>query len=227
MRETEIYKLKLIETSDTFSPDALNQNAGTLEAELTRMDAALSAAQAGAAKAQTTADAAQTALAAKAPKDSPVFTGTPKAPTAAAKTNTTQIATTAFVTGAVETEVTARAAEIARVDAALTALNGVTSRCETFQYTGDGGNAVTHTFGFPPKLFMIQESNWPFGFVIVIRGQSYATRTTFNGIYTNTFTFDVKWQGNSVTFTSTTSPSDRPDSICNKNNVMYYGIVIG
>lgn len=36
-----------------------------------------------------------------APKASPTFTGTPKAPTAAAGTNTTQIATTAFVTTAV------------------------------------------------------------------------------------------------------------------------------
>lgn len=37
----------------------------------------------------------------KADKDSPTFTGTPKAPTAAAGTNTTQIATTAFVQSAV------------------------------------------------------------------------------------------------------------------------------
>jgi hypothetical protein len=37
----------------------------------------------------------------KAPIDSPALTGTPTAPTAAAGTNTTQIATTAFVTGAV------------------------------------------------------------------------------------------------------------------------------
>lgn len=33
----------------------------------------------------------------KAPKDSPTFTGTPKAPTAAITTNNTQLATTAFV----------------------------------------------------------------------------------------------------------------------------------
>lgn len=38
-----------------------------------------------------------------APKASPEFTGTPKAPTAAAGTNSTQIATTAFVTGAITT----------------------------------------------------------------------------------------------------------------------------
>ena len=41
--------------------------------------------------------AIQTQLDAKAPLASPTFTGTPAAPTAAADTNTTQIATTAFV----------------------------------------------------------------------------------------------------------------------------------
>lgn len=44
----------------------------------------------------------QTAIAAKAALASPTFTGTPKAPTAAVGTNTTQIATTAFVTAAVK-----------------------------------------------------------------------------------------------------------------------------
>lgn len=37
-------------------------------------------------------------LSAKAPLGSPTFTGTPSAPTAVANTNTTQVATTAFVT---------------------------------------------------------------------------------------------------------------------------------
>lgn len=37
-----------------------------------------------------------------APKASPTFTGTPKAPTAAVGTNTTQIATTAFVKAAID-----------------------------------------------------------------------------------------------------------------------------
>src|SRR5688572_5765601 len=39
----------------------------------------------------------QTALDLKAPLASPTFTGTPSAPTAGAGTNTTQVATTAFV----------------------------------------------------------------------------------------------------------------------------------
>ena len=63
MKQTETYKLKLIETSDTFSPDALNRNAETLETELARVDAAAAAVQSAAAKAQSTADTAQSAAA--------------------------------------------------------------------------------------------------------------------------------------------------------------------
>ena len=50
-------------------------------------------------------DGLQTALNAKAPLASPTFTGTPKAPTAASGTNTTQIATTAFVQAAVDRKI--------------------------------------------------------------------------------------------------------------------------
>lgn len=46
---------------------------------------------------QSLAETLDTQLAAKAPLASPALTGTPTAPTAAAGTNTTQIATTAFV----------------------------------------------------------------------------------------------------------------------------------
>ena len=52
-------------------------------------------------------DGLQTALNAKAPLASPTFTGTPKAPTAASRTNTTQIATTAFVQAAVDSKISA------------------------------------------------------------------------------------------------------------------------
>lgn len=52
-------------------------------------------------------DGLQSALNAKAPLASPTFTGTPKAPTAASGTNTTQIATTAFVQAAVESKMAA------------------------------------------------------------------------------------------------------------------------
>lgn len=46
----------------------------------------------------------------RAPLASPTFTGTPKAPTAAAGTNNTQVATTAFVTSAIATAITGAAA---------------------------------------------------------------------------------------------------------------------
>ena len=52
-----------------------------------------------------TGGAAYTALGNKANLASPTFTGTPNAPTAAAGTNTTQIATTAFVKAAVDTAI--------------------------------------------------------------------------------------------------------------------------
>ena len=47
-------------------------------------------------------DATQTALNLKAPLASPSLTGIPTAPTAALGTNTTQVATTAFVDAAIE-----------------------------------------------------------------------------------------------------------------------------
>lgn len=49
----------------------------------------------------------QAALDAKAPNASPTFTGTPAAPTAAGGTNTTQLATTAFVQAAISALVAA------------------------------------------------------------------------------------------------------------------------
>ena len=48
-------------------------------------------------------NAIASAVASKADTASPTFTGTPAAPTASSGTNTTQIATTAFVTGAIST----------------------------------------------------------------------------------------------------------------------------
>jgi len=58
--------------------------------------------------------------------DSPEFTGTPKAPTAAPGTNTTQLATTAFATAAVADKQTA--------DPTLTALAAVTTAADKLIY---------------------------------------------------------------------------------------------
>lgn len=64
--------------------------------------------------------AQQTALNQKANIASPTFTGTPKAPTAVAGTNTTQLATTAFVKTAVDNSATTINDNIASVTQALT-----------------------------------------------------------------------------------------------------------
>ena len=57
-------------------------------------------------------DNLQTTLNAKAPLASPTFTGTPKAPTATSGTNTTQIATTAFVQSEINSKIAAADAMI-------------------------------------------------------------------------------------------------------------------
>ena len=66
--------------------------------------------------------AAQTALDLKAPLASPALTGTPTAPTAAAGTNTTQIATTAFVGTAVSNLVASAPAALDTLNELATAL---------------------------------------------------------------------------------------------------------
>lgn len=65
----------------------------------------------------------------RAPLASPEFTGTPKAPTATAGTNTTQIATTAFVKNAVDTAITGAAAFQGKVDSgsAISSLTAYTA----------------------------------------------------------------------------------------------------
>lgn len=65
--------------------------------------AAANAAQTSANSAQSTANAAQASQSALAPKDSPTFTGDPKAPTPATTDNDTSIATTAYVRAAITT----------------------------------------------------------------------------------------------------------------------------
>lgn len=70
-------------------------------------------------QAQSTVTDLVTDLAAKAPLASPTFTGTPAAPTATAGTNTTQVATTAFVTAA-DAVVTAAIPAAARTAISLT-----------------------------------------------------------------------------------------------------------
>ncbi|MEN9941769.1 MAG: hypothetical protein RL286_1267, partial [Bacteroidota bacterium] len=89
-------------------------------------------------------------LALKAPIASPTFTGTPAAPTAAAGTNTTQVATTEFVTTAnntITTNLNAEAAARAAADATLTTnlATEVTNRTNADLLKEDLSNKSTAT----------------------------------------------------------------------------------
>ena len=91
-----------------------------------------------------TQSAVKSALDLKANLASPTFTGTPKAPTAAAGTNTTQVATTAFVTTAVanKTSVSGNAGTATKLAKEVNiALSGDVTGSVAF----DGSNAVTIT----------------------------------------------------------------------------------
>lgn len=96
------------------------------------------------------------ALAAKAALNSPAFTGTPTAPTAAALTSTTQIASTAFVTAAVAVEkARAEGVEDSLDNRAITTLSAVAGGPAAWTATSaktvaNGGRFVIQ-FGGPPS----------------------------------------------------------------------------
>lgn len=85
-------------------------------------------------------DAIATAIQSKANKDSPVLEGTPTAPTAAAATNTTQIATTAMVQSALGQSDIVDTAQI--VDDAVT-----TAKIEDGAVTSVKMDTTTNGFG--------------------------------------------------------------------------------
>lgn len=112
-------------------------------------------AQVGLGSADNTADSAkpistaqQTALDLKAPLTSPALTGTPTAPTASAGTNTTQIATTAFVATAVSNLVSAAPGALDTLDELAAALNDDASFAATVTtaLAGKASTSHTHTF---------------------------------------------------------------------------------
>ena len=100
------------------------------------------------------------ALGAKAPLASPTFTGTPKAPTAASGTNTTQLATTAFVQQ-----------EIAAASEVFWATYNVTTYAE-IKAADDAGKLVMlkAQVGYELPLTQISSSSAQFG---VIKADAY------------------------------------------------------
>ena len=86
----------------TLDVSAITGSASKTLTSISETDGKISATYSNIAIAQSQVTNLTTDLGNKAPKDSPALTGTPTAPTATAGTNTTQIATTAFVKTAVD-----------------------------------------------------------------------------------------------------------------------------
>jgi hypothetical protein len=85
-------------------------------------------------------------LALKANINSPTFTGTPAAPTADAGTSTTQLATTAFVTGAIGTVNTALTGKQAVPIYVTTLVGGAVTVADNTIYTFTGVTSMAVTF---------------------------------------------------------------------------------
>lgn len=90
-------------------------------------------------------DNLQTTLDGKAPLASPTLTGTPKAPTAAAGTNTTQIATTAFVTTAVANKTSVASATKATQDASGNVITTTYATKGELEAASTAANSYTDT----------------------------------------------------------------------------------
>ena len=148
-----------------------------------------------------------TAMNAKANKNNAALTGTPTAPTAASGTNTTQIATTAFVTAAVPTI----DPDTAKTDVAQTYTAGQRGEVTTLTGTSPAPNlndsnnftittSGTTAFGLPTNLAVGQS-----GSIFIVYGGAHGL--SFNGAY--------RFVGGAagITPTSTSGAIDRIDYI--------------
>ena len=127
--------VEFIGSGITITPDATNDTI-TFTVQATTVDSAMSSTSENPVQNKVI----NSALANKANLASPTFTGTPKAPTATAGTNTTQIATTQFVTTAVANAIAGVTSISYQVVASLPATgeNGVIYLVAHSHGTGDG-----------------------------------------------------------------------------------------
>lgn len=135
-------------------------------------------------------------LALKAPLASPALTGTPTSPTAAALTNTTQIASTAFVTAAVATAVTGallsanNLSDVANATTALTNLGGAAPTGTGAIVRKNNAALVTPDLGTPSAL-------------VATNATGTASGLTAGTVTTNAnLTGDVTSVGNATTLTN-------------------------
>ena len=117
-------------------------------------------------------------LSGKAPLNSPALTGTPTAPTAAAGTNNTQIATTAFVSNAISTSETG-AAKFKGVINSSSAISGLSDYKNGWYWTvGTAGTYVGQTCEAGDFIFCISDFNTEYSasdFAVVQNNIVFAT----------------------------------------------------
>lgn len=145
-------KAPLASPTFTGTPSAPTPSAGDNTTKLSTtafVKAAIDVVLGGVSSAFDTLSEIATELALKATLASPTFTGTPAAPTASAGTNTTQLATTAFVKAAVDVVlggVSAAYDTLAELAAAIGLINlsTWTNWTPTITQSGSVGNTVTY-----------------------------------------------------------------------------------
>lgn len=116
----------------------------------------------------------------KAPIASPTFTGTPQVPTATAGTNTTQIASTAFVNGAVSTEAAAREAADADLTSAFDAQMQMATSTDIM--TGWQNGVTIYTSGSTVDITDLHTaSTWKCAVVDCAEGDAFTINGTGGG----------------------------------------------
>ena len=210
MQHTEKYKFNLIETSDTFSPDALNANARTAEAQLAAL-AATDAALASTDAANKTA--LEQALASQKTALEQTITANKTALEQSISSTKTALEKT------ITTNKTA-------ADAAIKALNadvhpgafGQIARIATGTYVGKGVNGSnspsTLSFDFKPILLFINSANDNISLIMMRPGTS-----SYYGYYSPN---GVSWGEKSVSWAAY-----YPNYQCNVQDQTYNYIAIG
>ena len=173
-------------------------------------------------------DASSTDISGKANIASPTFTGTPAAPTATAGTNTTQIATTAFVTTAVpDISGKANTSDIGTTIQAYDADTAKTDTAQTFTaaqrgsiYTlspGQGSTTVGLNANIANNFVLVMNANYNFGNPsALVAGQSGSIFIVQNGTGGNTLSWDSYWAwpgGVAPTLSTAANAVDRVDYI--------------
>lgn len=219
MQQTTKYKFNLIETSDTFSPDALNANARAAETELARVEAAHAADKA----ALEAADAALTKTAAANKTALEQALATQKSELSA-----TDAANKAALEQSLATLKSTHTADKAALDTAIKALNadvhpgafGQIARVaiNTYAGTGTAGSANQNClkFDFKPVLIFISSANEKIT-VIMMRPSVYTISGDMGAC-------TLVWGEKSVNWYS---PGINPILQCNEKGKTYSYVAIG